>query len=410
MKGIISGLLCLNVALASYFVYAIARRPAAASNPDPSQIAEQPPMKLAAKARTMRAPRLSEEAGWRALMADDLRQYVANLRGVQCPEETIRDIIQAEVNRRYSPRERRLKVRPEDVPPWEAAAGYDRRAGESKLRQLLEEKRSLLKDLVGIDVPVDMPTTLAGRSVEKFEAGFQALPEDKRDLARAIQERYWTQSDDIKRRTLGFLEPEDREEFTRIKAERRAELAKVLTPRELEDYEINTSATASSLKSRLEGFNATDEELRKIFNFMQPLDEQFSLSRRSPDPEDKEFNAKRAEAERTLQEQIRSVLGEERYAEYQRTRDPVYRSINSAGVEAGLPKDSILQAYAAQKALQEESQRILVDPNLTPEARTQALQDMQANAQKTMLDLLGPDLAKRYGFGQRGAAVRAIRK
>ena len=121
-------------------------------------------------------------------------------------------------------------------------------------------------------------------------------------------------------------------------------------------------------------------------------------------------DAKRAEAERTLQEQIRSVLGEERYAEYQRTRDPVYRSINSAGVEAGLPKDSILQAYAAQKALQEESQRILVDPNLTPEARTQALQDMQANAQKTMLDLLGPDLAKRYGFGQRGAAVRAIRK
>src|SRR5438445_7668254 len=146
MKGIISGLLCLNVALASYFVYAIDRRPAAASNPDPSRITEQAPMKLAAKARTMRASRLSEEAGWRALMADDLRQYVANLRGVQCPEETIRDIIQAEVNRRYSPRERGLKVRPEDVPPWEAAGGYDRRAGESKLRQLLEEKRSLLKD------------------------------------------------------------------------------------------------------------------------------------------------------------------------------------------------------------------------------------------------------------------------
>src|SRR6185295_9909337 len=101
-----------------------------------------------------------------------------------------------------------------------------------------------------------------------------------------------------------------------------SDLGKVLTPREFEDYEINTSATASSLKSKLEGFNATDEEFRKIFNFMQPLDEQFSLSRRSPDPEDKEFNAKRAEAERAVQEQIRTVLGEERYAEYQRTRDP----------------------------------------------------------------------------------------
>jgi hypothetical protein len=414
MKGIIIGLLCLNVALATYFVRTIARRPVAASVSEPARVtSESAPVKsVATRARATRSSRSSQEASnWQALASEDLRQYVANLRSVQCPEETIRDIIQAEVNRRYSQRESVLKMRPEDVPPWETAAGYDRKSGEGKLRQLLEEKRALLKDLVGIDVPLDnAPTTLAGRSVEKFDSALNALPADKRDLARAVQERYWTQSDDIKRRTLGFLEPEDREEFTRIKAERRAELAKVLTPREYEDYEISTSATASSLKSKLDGFNATDEEFRKILNFMQPLDEEFSLSRRSPDPEDQAFNAKRTEAERAVQEQIRTVLGEERYAEYQRTRDPMYRSLNTAGTEAGLPKESILQAYEAQKVARDESQRIMRDPSLTPELQKQALQEMQANVQKTMLDLLGPDLAKRYGFGLKGTAVRTISK
>jgi hypothetical protein len=415
MKGITIGLVCLNVALASYFVFSVARRPAAPGASAPEQFTETGSAKPAAQraAFTRTGNRSQGSFDWRMLGSDDLRQYVANLREVQCPEETIRDIISAEVQRRYSPRERALKVRPEDVPPWEAAGGYNRKNNEAKLRQLLEEKRSLLKDLVGIDVPVEnTPATLAGRSVEKFEAAFNVLPEGKRDQVRAIQERYWTQSDEIKQRTMGFLEPEDREAFARIKTERRTDLAKVLTPREYEDYEISTSATATALKSRLEGFPATDEEYRKIFNFMQPLDEEFSLSRRSPDPEDKEFNTRRSEAERAVQDQIKSVLGEERYAEYQRTRDPMYRSLNDAGTQAGVPKESILQAYEAQKTARDESQRILRDPALTPELRSQALQTLQTTTQKAMVELLGADLAQRYGqgFGARRIAVPASSK
>lgn len=337
-----------------------------------------------------------EKFGWAAIASTDLRQFAANLRRVGCPEETVKDIMLAEVNRRYGPQERALKVRPDDVAPWEKATRTDRRSGETKLRQMLEEKRSLLKELTGIDVGLELPPRLAGRDVEKFEGAFNAVPSDKRDQVRTIQEKYWTQSDDIKQRTLGYLEPEDREEFLRIKTERRDALAKVLSPAELQDYEMKTSDITSSLRSRLNGngFQTTDEEFRKIFDFMAPLDDQYSISRRNPDPVDPEFTSARDKAEKQLEEYIHTTLGDERYAEYERSKDPAYRTINQIGTEAGLPKETILQAYQAQQQIQSDSNRILRDTTLTPEQRGQSLQEVRARAQETLQQLLGEKAAK----------------
>jgi hypothetical protein len=240
-----------------------------------------------------------------------------------------------------------------------------------------------------VDTPIDMPSRLAGRDVDRFETAFQGLPDATRDQVRAIQENYWAQSDDLKQRTMGYLESEDRDEFVRIKSERRDALAKVLTPQELQDYEMQTSATAPSLRTRMEGFAISDEEFGKIFNFMQPLDEQYSLSRRNPDPVNPEFTAARTQAEQDLQDYIHQVLGDDRYAEYQRTRDPAYRVLQQAGTEAGLPQDSILQAYQAQQQMQDEAKRVMQDPNLTQEQRAQTLQDMQSQAIQKLQQLFG---------------------
>ena len=64
MKGIIIGLLCLNVGLATYFVRAIARRPVAASVSDPARVtSETAPMKaVATRARATRSARSSQDA------------------------------------------------------------------------------------------------------------------------------------------------------------------------------------------------------------------------------------------------------------------------------------------------------------------------------------------------------------
>jgi hypothetical protein len=319
----------------------------------------------------------------------DLRQYARNLRRVGCPEQTIRDIILAEVNRAYGVQERALKVRPDDVAPWEKAGVYNRHSAESKLRQLLEEKRALLKELTGVDVGIDMPPRLAGRDLQKFEGAFAAIGSDKQDQARGIMEKYWAQSDEIKQRTVGYLEPEDRDEFLRIKTERRDALSQALTPAELQDFEMKTSEITPNLKNRLEGVKVSDSEFAQIFNYMVPLEDQYSLTRRNPDPVDPEFTAARTQAEKDVEAEIHTTLGDDRYAQYERNRDPVYRAINQAASDSGASPDTINQAYDAQKQLQDAAQRVLQDASLSQDQRAQSLNQIRAQAQQALQQLFG---------------------
>jgi hypothetical protein len=394
MKRIIVSLVCLNIGLAAFLTYACLNSSRKQSQGSGGEIvaATAPQASGAAKVKPASRPAIRLSNGkfdWQSLFTPDLRQYAANLRAVECPEETIRDILMAEINRQYAPREAELKVRPEDRFPWESVTSYDKRAKESKFRQLLVEKRDLLKELVGVDVPIETPPTLAGRNIEKFEAAYRDLPEAKREQVRAIQEKYWGQSDEIKRRTMGFLEPEDRELYKQIKSERRQEMAQILSAQELEDYELKTSPTGSALRSRLSGFDATEEEMRQIFRLTQPLDEEYSLISGTRDPEDKVAAAKRKEVEQQWQEQLHGLLGDERFAEMERSKDQAYQHMVRAGQEAGVPKDSIVQAYEAQKVMREEASRVMKDPSLSPEQRQQALLGMQAEGEKALQSILG---------------------
>ncbi len=394
MKPIIAALVCLNLGIAAYLAYAFSVQPsrpamAASEGANVSEAAE--PTKASRTKFSDRIARGSkaDRFDWRSLADEDLKQYALNLRSVQCPEETIRDIILAELNRQFASRESALKGRAEDRQPWEAISTSDRRSNESRLRQLLVQKKLLLREITGADAPVELPPSLGGRDIARFEAAFSAVPESKRDQVQLIQEKYWSQSDDIKRRTLGFLEPEDRDEFIRIKAERRQELAKVLSPGEIENYDIISSATATTLRSQLGGMNPTDEEFRKIFALTVPVDEQFSINKPVRETDDPNWIARRKQAEQDLQESLRSTLGDERYADLERSRDPAYKGISSAMQEAGLPKESIVQVYETQKLLQAESKRLMQDQTLLPEQRAQALQSMQAQGEQTLRQMLG---------------------
>jgi membrane protein involved in colicin uptake len=58
-------------------------------------------------------------------------------------------------------------------------------------------------------------------------------------------------------------------------------------------------------------------------------------------------------------------------------------------MEAGVPQESILQAYQAQQQIQEDAKRVMQDPSLTQEQRAQSLQQMQTQAQQTLQQLFG---------------------
>src|SRR5688572_18371934 len=179
-ETVITGLICLNLGLVASLAYVWKQRGAGTAASQPAmgeQRADNSPT-LRLFTRKIQSPNSGQHTPgrftWRLLESDDFKRYIENLRSVGCPEQTIQDIIIAEVNKLYAGKEAALRLRPEHLKPWElfavsANSGMER---ERKQRQLLREKRALLKELLGIDVPVEFPSSMSG-GVASREARFE---------------------------------------------------------------------------------------------------------------------------------------------------------------------------------------------------------------------------------------------
>jgi hypothetical protein len=389
-ETIVAGLICLNLGLVATLAYVWTHRPPPAAVADVPAAAPTPASKTVTRIIQTSAgsppAAVSSPFTWRLIETTDFKKYIANLRAIECPEQTIGDIIIAEVNKLYAAKEAALKLRPEQMKAWEMTfTGRTYYQKQKQLNELLREKRALLKELLGIDVPMDMPSLYANRNTERYEEAYKKLPEGKRDLVRALQESYWDKADDLQQRTRGYWEPEDLTEQKRIRTERREALAKVLTADEIVDFELATSSTASSLRSQLSAFNASEQEFREIFKFRQRFDEEFN----SPDPGDSASREARSRMRNRMEEEIKSMLGEQRYGEYQRSQDWGFRNLSRVAQQNGLPQDTAIQAYDVQRLATEEASKVRADANLTAEQRNETLKTMQDEVNKTLVGLLG---------------------
>jgi hypothetical protein len=212
---LITLLICFNLALLGAAAFLFSKRQPAFGNPGyatriMSTNAARPVVLKRAQPRSTKAA--SERFTWDRLQSKDYKVYLANLREVQCPEETIQDIIIAAVNQEYNVREASLKLRPQHLKPWDGPESTNSRNWDKlvQLRELLQEKHALLKELLGVDVPVEMPLIRSRDGHVKFEAALSILPEDKREAVRAIQEKFWIDTGRLQQRTTKQFDSDDR--------------------------------------------------------------------------------------------------------------------------------------------------------------------------------------------------------
>jgi len=95
---------------------------------------------------------------WSQLESSDYSTYIANLRSIGCPEQTIRDIITADVDSQYAPRREPLEQK------LTGNASAKSGALESGLQKMRQEEASLITGLLGT------PTTAAKTSTVSAEA------------------------------------------------------------------------------------------------------------------------------------------------------------------------------------------------------------------------------------------------
>jgi len=315
---------------------------------------------------------------WHEVESPDYPTYISNLREIGCPEQTIRDIIIADVNALFSRR------RATELLTWEQQwwrSEPDQAvvlAAMEKAGALEEERRNLLTSLLGITWEsgdmVNLPRpTKPGVVLDGPVLGI--LPQD---IKQALQEV----SLKAQERMQSYIEEQMRQgrsispaEMAKFRQQTREELGKLLAPAQLEEYLLRYSQTAFELRSQLgqlRYFNATPEEFRAMFRSTDALDQRILAIT------DDQPNA--SQARKALEDQkevaIKAALGAKRYDDYVMLQDPLYREAMATAQQAGTP-EAARAIYLVNLAVAGEQASVNADTNLSSLQRSILLKQLE---------------------------------
>lgn len=344
----------------------------------------------------------SRQMTWAHLESTNYFVYVANLRAFGVPEETLRDIVVADVHKLYA--QRRAAVRAQAPQPayWQTASAWRAASNlppelQAQLQALDQEERELLRQLLGIDPEPEL-ARFKDETEGEWDRKLGYLPAEKRGAVAAVLQRYAELEQEIQRRANGLWLDEDQRQLRQLARAREAELAQVLSPEELEEYQLRHSPVADTLRHRLDGFNPTPEEFRTLFRLYQAFDELMGEELASTNDGPAEARAGALEqAKAALEEEIQQALGPARYAEYQRAQDDSYRTLLQLAARFDLAPDLAGRVYEMKQTAEKERQAVLASPNLTDQQRQAALQALAAETQRSVAELLGERVWGAYG-------------
>jgi len=331
---------------------------------------------------------------WQEVESSDYPTFIANLRSINCPEQTIRDIIIADVNALYA-RKRATELVTSEQQWWRIEPDTNVvQAAAAKARLLDDERRSLLARLLGPNWEAGDMTSLPRPSqpgVVLDGAILGVLPAETKQAVQEVNLRSQERLESyIASQRVDGKDP-DAVEIAKLRQQTRTDLQRILTPPQLEEYLLRYSQNASNLRAdfgQLRFFNPTQDEFRNIFRATDTLDQQIQLLADSTDPNSL---AQRKALENQRENAIKVALGSKRYEEYRLLQDPIYRDAVAMAQAAGTP-DAARAIYAVNLTAASEQQRIQADPDLTPEQKAVKLKELELQQLQANTVAAGNDL------------------
>jgi LysM repeat protein len=309
---------------------------------------------------------------WQDIESADYPIYIVNLRNIGCPEQTIRDIIIADVNALYA-RKRALELITPDQQWWRSQPDTNvLQALSEKSRALDDERKALLArllggnwesgDLVNLPRPTHQGVLLDGPMLGSLSTETKQAIQDVNARSEARLQAYL----EAQRQQGKTADPV---ELAKLRQQTRDDLARVLSPAQLEEFLLRYSQYANNLRSdfgQLRFFNPTPDEFRSVFRATDSIDQQLQLLADSNDPNSVQA---RQGLESQRENTIKTALGNKRYEEYQMLHDPLYQDAVASAEEAGTPEaaGAIYQIKLAAAATQQD---INTDTNLTASQKT----------------------------------------
>ena len=343
---------------------------------------------------------------WRQLETEDYRAYIERLRAIGCPEQTIRDIVVADLDKLMAPRIQAIYGRRADLQFWhseeeELANDRDERDIDRKRRDIDQEKRSVIEELLGVDLVRERMRLRGEQDYYERRLGF--LPEQRRGEVRKILEKFDQLQEELRNKewTDGTpLTAQERAELGRLSQQKQAELAAFLSPAEQQQYELWMSDTANAVRHATYGMDISKEEFLAIYNAHKTFDEQWAA--RDPGLMDDAAAQRLQAAHQQMESDLERQLGTERFAEYKRGEDPEFHQLAKTATRFNLSKDTAKRVYDVKRTLEEVRQSLEQNPRLTSDQKSAAMHAIHEESQRTVRQLLGE---KAFNYYQRTGDV-----
>lgn len=331
------------------------------------------------------APTASKSPGAPAAGSDALRAALASgdtaaLTAAGVPSDVARDLTLGRAFARYQQKMSAARTVPGDARWWRNRTGVrNREDGSVARRELSDAMIAAFGDDLG----------LAGGDM----AQLAFLSPEKRNALRRITQDY---DEMMAKFSAGGLQlASDKEKLRLLRAERDRDIAALLTPAELADYELRTSPSSATLRARYGDAIENEDDFKKLYALQKAFDDKFPLDafngRVSPDA----LRA-RSEAQAQLQNDIRAAVGDDKYAALRRATDGELRSLDSLVSRANLPADTTERFAASRETYAAESQRIMADTSITPAERRSKIQDLGLRAKSDLTSTLGTEVAEAF--------------
>lgn len=394
------GSLVANVALALLLLQNPAPPPPPVENiPEATTVAAPLPAQRSEK-KTVTNPVAPETPAfhWAQIESDDYKEYIARLRAFGVPERTVRDIIIADVQKLYRPKLAALRPKKSaNTNFWEnrnLGGPYAQLSSEQRaeMAALQKEQKNLVETLLGKNVYQEMASDSG--MPDWTERMFGPLQPEQREKALAIQQRMQEAVQDLYIKAGYMIDQETQNEVRALRKKSREELATVLSPEQIEQYELRSSDVASNMRYQLGPFAPDEQEFRAVFRYKQAQEDlnpvrSFDDEPSRPTPD--EMKARQLK-QKEIDDALAQSLGPDRLKEFKLLDDGNYRNL----FESGVPKESILKLADMKQSTEDAARRIRSDKSLTPQQRNEALQAVRAETEKELVTLLGERRAKAF--------------
>jgi hypothetical protein len=322
---------------------------------------------------------------WTQLEAEDYRTYIERLRSIGCPEQTIRDIVIADLEKLMAPRVREIEGHKEAPKYWkpdrkELVRTIDVLEKSGKKQEVDFEKREIIRELLGVDLAAER-TKASGES-DFYEERLDFLDAEKRSRVRMIMER--SNREEVALREKSWMEndeltQEERDRLEQIAATKAREIAALLSPEELEQYNLWFSDSAYKVRDSFFAMEPSEQDFLAIYEIQREFDSAWA----------NKSGAEYENARSDYEQKIREHLGEERYEEFRRSRDDDYQQLQAAAVQFGLNSGIATEVYGFKKVLSEERQHVQEMPGLTTEQRARVFNALAEEAERAVIEVMG---------------------